>query len=282
VAEPDALPDESDDGASDDTQLSYDVEAAQWIDLPFTLGRYVATERLARGGAGAVFRAHDPELARDVAIKVVRSRSRSDRVRARLLGEAQAIAKLSHPNVVAVHDVGELPASDHGSPGVYMVMELLEGVTLRQWLRKRERSLADVLDVMLAAGRGLEAAHRAGLVHRDFKPDNLIIGEEPDGDLRVHVVDFGLALAAASTPSTEDPAASSTEGGIEIAGTPGYMAPEQHVGEPTDRRTDLYAFCVTLWEAVHGKQPFRGRTLEDIAQAKRDGPPSPPTRRTPL
>ncbi|HWB78116.1 MAG TPA: hypothetical protein VG755_24295, partial [Nannocystaceae bacterium] len=101
MAEPDALPDASDDGSSDDTQLSYDVEAAQWIDLPFTLGRYVATERLARGGAGAVFRAHDPELARDIAIKVVRSRSRSDRARARLLGEAQAIAKLSHPNVVA-------------------------------------------------------------------------------------------------------------------------------------------------------------------------------------
>jgi hypothetical protein len=105
---------DSDELSSQDTQIDRSVEPAQWLDLPFTLGRYVVTERLARGGAGAVFRAHDPELARDVAIKVVRSRAGSDRVRQRLLGEAQAIAKLSHPNVVAVHDVGELLYGERG------------------------------------------------------------------------------------------------------------------------------------------------------------------------
>ncbi len=272
---------EEDELSSQDTQLEGGAIAPEWLPLPFTLGRYVITERLGRGGAGAVFRAHDPELARDVAIKVVRARSDSDRARERLLGEAQAIAKLSHPNVVAVHDVGELPKQAGGHPGVYMVMELLDGATLRQWLRAAPRSLAEILDVLLAAGRGLDAAHRAGLVHRDFKPDNLLIGDDGTAHgLRVHVLDFGLALAATGSPSTEDPVAESSTS-IEIAGTPGYMAPEQHLGEPNDARTDLFAFCVTAWEAVHGAAPYRGRTLADLERAKRAGPPAAPNRRAP-
>jgi eukaryotic-like serine/threonine-protein kinase len=274
------LADADDQLSAQDTQVEGGSEPPGWLEPPFALGRYVVSERLGRGGAGAVFRAHDPELARDVAIKVVRSRGRSDDARQRLLGEAQAIAKLSHPNVVAVYDVGELPVPGGSASGVYMVMELLEGATLRGWLRAAPRSRDRVLDVLIAAGRGLAAAHRANLVHRDFKPDNLAIGDEPTGLPRVHVLDFGLALAAID-PSSGDDAAAESSAAIEIAGTPGYMAPEQHVGEPTDARTDLFAFCVTAWEALHGEHPYRGRTLAELERAKRSGPPPAPTRRVP-
>lgn len=272
---------DDDDLGSRDTFVEGGGTSPDWLALPFMLGRYLATERLGRGGAGAVFRAHDPELARDVAVKVVRSRSGSTRVRERLLGEAQAIARLSHPNVVAVHDVGELPQAPGQPPVVYMVMDLVEGPTLRQWLRGSQRSLPELLDVLIAAGRGLEAAHRAGLVHHDFKPENVVLGKSAGGgDRRVLVLDFGLALAARGSPSTEDPAADGSTS-VEITGTPNYMAPEQHAGEPTDARTDVFAFCVTAWEAVHGKPPYAGRTLAVLEREKRAGPPVPPNRRAP-
>ncbi len=250
------------------------VAVPVWPDPPFPVGRYVVTAPLGRGSAGIVYRAYDPELDRAVAIKLVTPRARSDRLRERLLGEAQAIARLSHPNVIAVHDVGAiaLPREDERPAvmGVYMVLELVEGVTLRRWLRERERGWSDVLDVLLAAGRGLEAAHRAGLVHRDFKPDNVLIGEED----RVRVLDFGLAMTAHSTASGED---EPEKRSVEIAGTPAYMAPEQHEGVVTDARTDLFAFCVTCWEALFGRQPFEGTTLDELARSKAV-PPAPPRR----
>ncbi|MFO0632764.1 MAG: serine/threonine-protein kinase [Nannocystaceae bacterium] len=249
-----------------------------WLEPPFTLGRYVVTQQLGRGGAGAVFRAHDPELDREVAIKVVLPRSRSDRTRQRLLREAQAIAKLSHPNVVSVFDVGELPRERDDAPaGVYMVMELVEGATLRRWLREAPRTIAEILDVLLAAGRGLAAAHRANLVHRDFKPDNLLVGRRGHERMPpVHVLDFGLATAASAGASTDESGPPRTTM-VEIAGTPAYMAPEQHAGEPGDARTDIFAFCATVYEAVFGVQPYRGRTLEALAREKAQGCAPPPS-----
>jgi tetratricopeptide (TPR) repeat protein len=250
-----------------------------WPEPPFPVGRYLVTAPIGRGATGVVYRGHDPELDRSVAIKLVFPRARSDRVRERLLGEAQAIARLSHPNVVAVHDVGTvvLPQEDRpAAMGVYMVLELVEGVTMRKWMRDRTRRWTELLDVLLAAGRGLEAAHRAGLVHRDFKPDNVLIGDEG----RVRVLDFGLATSAHSTSSGEDEHGRRPES-VEIAGTPAYMAPEQHDGSPTDARTDLFAFCVTCWEALGGVQPFEGRTLDELACSKAAGPPAMPRTRAP-
>jgi tetratricopeptide (TPR) repeat protein len=252
-------------------------EPARFRDLPFRVGRYVVTQLIGRGAAGLVFRATDPELAREVAIKLVVPHSRNDRTRAELLGEAQAIAKLSHPNVVAVYDVGMLSPDDDGSgAGIYMVMELLAGVSLRAWLSARTPSVNETLDVLLAAGRGLEAAHHAGLVHRDFKPENVLVSDNG----RVHVLDFGLALADAGTPSGRE---SVVDGRApnEIAGTPAYMAPEQHAGASNDARADLFAFCATCWEALHGVLPYRGRTLDQLARTKGAGCGSAPTRRPP-
>ncbi|MBX7081981.1 MAG: serine/threonine-protein kinase [Nannocystaceae bacterium] len=264
--------------SSQDTLHEAGSASLTWLEPPFSLGRYVVTQQLGRGGSGAVFRAHDPELDREVAIKVVMPRSRSDRTRQRLLREAQAVAKLSHPNVVAVYDVGELPRDrDEGPAGVYMVMELVEGATLRRWLREAPRTLAEILDVLLAAGRGLAAAHRAGLVHRDFKPDNLLVGRRThERTPPVHVLDFGLATAASGGTSTDESGPPRTTM-VEIAGTPAYMAPEQHAGEPGDARTDIFAFCATAYEAVFGVQPFRGRTLEALAREKAEGCAPPPS-----
>ena len=266
----------SDEVSTRDTLLELGAILRPRLQPPFSLGRYQVTAELGHGGAGVVYRARDPELAREVAIKVVLPRAHTDRARERLLGEAQAIARLSHPNVVSVYDVGELPATEGGVPaGIYMVMELLEGVSLRAWLRQRGRGTAAVLDVLIAAGRGLEAAHRAGLVHRDFKPGNVLVGDTG----RVHVLDFGLALAE-MTPSDGDAIPHSAPT-VEVSGTPAYMAPEQHAGATNDARTDLFAFCATCWEALHGVQPYTGRTLDELQQSKALGCGPPPTRRPP-
>lgn len=187
------------------------------------LGRYVLLARLGAGGMGVVYSAYDPELDRRVAVKVLRSTRAGDRLR----DEARAIAKLAHPNVIAIHDVGEAEGE------VFIAMEHVDGQTVRDWLRT-PRTSAEILDVFLQAGRGLAAAHRAGLVHRDVKPSNIIVG----ADGRARVLDFGLA---------HDDARAS-EG--TIAGTPAYMAPEQKRAEKVDARADQYAFAVTLSEAL--------------------------------
>ncbi len=235
-----------------------------------TLGRYVLLERLGVGGMGEVFAAYDPHLDRRVALKLLRVGALSAQEgRARLLREAQAMAKLQHPNVIAVHDVGTL--GDH----VFVAMEFVQGETLGEWLRG-DRSWEQVLRVFVLAGEGLSAAHRAGLVHRDFKPDNVLIGE----DGRPRVLDFGLARQSVPTPSHAAlrPAEGSvpdlevvldkplTQDGA-IMGTPGYMAPEQLAGLPTDARSDQFAFCVALFEGLHGVRPFGGMTLKAHAQA---------------
>ncbi len=219
------------------------------------LGRYVVLYRLGAGGMGVVYAAYDPKLDRKVALKLLRKASddpsKRKRGQERLMAEARALARLSHPNVIAVHDV----AVHHGR--IVVAMEFVDGETLTARLAREPMPWSTVLEVMGQAGRGLAAAHGAGLVHRDFKPDNVMLGR----DGRVHVMDFGLArefeLDDSSACFGELPA--ETGGGerrSRLAGTPAYMAPEQHRGAPVDGRTDQFSFCVTLYEALYGHRPF--------------------------
>ncbi len=239
---------------------------------PATIGRYHVGALLGRGGAGAVHRAWDPELDREVAIKRVHLRGDADEVRAseaRLLREARALAQVDHPAVVRVLDVGS-----HDRPRgreVYLVMELLPGVNLAQWSRTRPRWPA-VVDAMVQAAEGLAAAHARGLVHRDFKPGNAII----DGRGVVKVVDFGLAIGQ-GTAIDSDPAAAAaavdaaaTATGV-VMGTPPYMAPEQHQPGALDARCDQFALAVTLCELLFDRRPFPQRELVRLVVAKRAG-----------
>jgi tetratricopeptide (TPR) repeat protein len=257
---------------------------------PIKLGRYVLVERIGAGGGGEVYAGYDPELDRRVAVKLhQRGEGAAKASEDRLLREAQAMAKLAHPNVVTVYDVGTYDGTRGSNGGVYIVMEFLEGSNLAQWLKAKRRSWSEVLDAFLAAGRGLAAAHQQELVHRDFKPSNVFVGD----DGRVRVLDFGLARLAgrADSPASGDPAPPSeaprssssprllgtqlTHAG-DVVGTPPYMAPEQHRALPGDARTDQYSFCVALYEGLYGKRPFRGNSFDDILRQKLDGVPDPP------
>ena len=223
------------------------------------VGRYQLDRRIASGGMGEVWAAWDPQLRREIAVKLVRpDRADDDRERERLLREARALARLGHPNVLAVHDVGEIDGE------VFLATELVAGDTLAT----RAGPNADwrVLAGLYAqAARGLAAAHAAGLVHRDVKPANLLLGT----DGRVRVADFGLAVRS-RTPvmpsgSTSEGDASVTASG-HIAGTPAYMAPEQRAGAPADARVDQYALCVALAEAIVGRRPAAPACKEPIDQ----------------
>ena len=245
------------------------------------VGRYMVLDLIGRGGMGAIYSAYDPELDRRIALKLLsfkrRQHSRVARARERLQREAQALARVSHPNVVAVYDVGTYEES------VFIAMELIEGQTLRRWMRE-DRPMRQILEVMLAAGRGLAGAHKAGLIHRDFKPDNVIVGT----DGRVCVLDFGLARAAAlvdaadeaSVAADERPALDAAAGDVpssrrlldvsltvagSVMGTPGYMAPEQYQGQAVDEHTDQFCYCNTLYELLYGEHPF-GTTVGEIKQ----------------
>jgi serine/threonine protein kinase len=216
-------------------------------------------------------------LDREVAVKLLRRQAMTTESRARLLREAQALARVTSPHVVAVHDVGV--ATDQ----VYVAMELVAGGTLRRWLQDRPRSWREILRVLEAAGRGLAAVHRRGLVHRDFKPDNVLV----DGD-RVQVADFGLAAAthriepAADLPDAEcTPLREHLTCTGALVGTPAYMAPELFFRAPADARSDQFAFCVTCYEALCGVRPFAGVTFEELVRAERAGELRPPQRRVP-
>jgi tetratricopeptide (TPR) repeat protein/predicted Ser/Thr protein kinase len=216
------------------------------------LGRYVVIEPLGSGGMGVVYAAFDPELDRRVALKLIRPEVsvRAD-ARTRLVREAQAMARLAHPNVVPVHDVGT-----HGAQ-VFLAMELVRGPTLRAWLAAGPRSWREIVEAFVQAGRGLAAAHDAGIVHRDFKPENVLIGD----DRRARVVDFGLARpGGAADPVTPPPgdAGPITRTGA-VLGTPAYMAPEQRLGRSVDARSDQYSFCVALNEALRSGRPTHVR-----------------------
>ena len=240
------------------------------------IGRYEVTGRLGSGGMGVVYRARDPELDRLLAIKVLRGERREFRDEARFLREAQAMARLSHPNVVPVHDVGQ---SEHG---LFLAMELVEGTTLRRWLAEAPRSWREILEIYLQAGRGLAEAHAAGLVHRDFKPENVLV----DRRGRARVTDFGLARPEArdgrgALRSLRIGDSALTRSGT-IMGTPAYMAPEQLAGRHVDARADLFAFCVALHEALFGRLPYGGSTIGErltaisggkLDQAPRGGVP---------
>jgi len=260
----------------DEKPEAADVEARRWREeiaarlfdtapAEIRIGRYVVRERVGEGASGVVYAAHDPELDRRVAIKLLRADASlpGPRADAWLAREAKTLARLSHPNVLPVYDVGT------HEDQVFMALELVTGTTLQQWLDE-PRSLEEILDVFGQAARGLAAAHDAGLVHRDFKPANVLIGI----DGRVRVSDFGVAshLDRSDTEATGvDLVASASSGALDPratkhrAGTPAYMSPEQFLGDPIDGRTDQFGFCVALHEAVYGERPFRGQSGESLA-----------------
>jgi serine/threonine protein kinase/formylglycine-generating enzyme required for sulfatase activity len=261
------------------------------------VGRYVILERVGNGAMGVVYGAYDPELDRKIALKLLLrvGAGAAPLARARMMREAKAMARLSHPNVAAVHDVG---VSDDDR--VFLATEFLAGGTVRAWLEGAPRGWREIVTVFIAAGRGLAAAHAEGLVHRDFKPDNVLL----DKDGRARVVDFGLArnieIAEEEsknggahelvTGGEHDPGSSlgtanerlpprydpNLTTGVDMSpsdkldkltrtgalmGTPAYMAPEQFLGEATDERTDQFSFCVALFEALYGQRPFEGDSL---------------------
>jgi serine/threonine protein kinase/tetratricopeptide (TPR) repeat protein len=296
-----------------------------------TVSRYVILGLVGRGGMGEVYAAYDPELDRKVALKLLRVKPNAgvtmSEGRARTLREAQAIARLSHPNVVVVYDVGTFRDQ------VFIAMEFVEGNTASYWVESQNRSWQEILKIFVSAGRGLMAAHEKGLVHRDFKPDNVMVGK--DGTVRV--MDFGLARQSekpanggrVSTPARGTPAVQVSRNptprpGVPVAiaehsalpvdgdpmstvvlnngggrtdpevagsavfdvrltrtgammGTPAYMAPEQFLGTATDTRTDQFAFCISLYEALFGERPFAGNTMfaltSNVVQGNMRDPP---------
>ncbi len=243
------------------------------------VGRYVVLSRLGKGGMGIVYAAYDPKLDRKVALKLllVHSKEGSD-AQQRLVREAKALAQLAHPNVVAVHDVGAFGDS------IYVAMEFVDGHTLTSWVTDKPRRWKEILAVFLLAGDGLQAAHLAGLIHRDFKPDNVMIGV----DSRVRVMDFGLARAERDAPKDlpgrlpdlrDDAILSAPLTRIgAMMGTPRYMAPEQWESATTGTGTDQFSYCVSLWEALYGVLPFAGETWTELALSVTSGkiqaPPS--------
>jgi serine/threonine protein kinase len=246
------------------------------------IGRFVVVGELGAGGMGVVYEAHDRELDRRVALKVLRGSMASEEERVRMLREGQAMARVTHPNVITVYEVGV------AETGVFLAQELLDGGTLASWLRGKH-SQDEVIAKFVAAGRGLAAAHAAGLVHRDFKPDNVLLGK----DGRVRVADFGLARAlgaedvilltkrAGEQPNeSPHPMSPLTRTGA-VMGTPMYMAPEQHEGEPVDERTDQFSFCVALYHALYGDWPFAGRTAVALADNVLKGNVQKPPKRIP-
>jgi len=235
--------------------------------------RYRIVRQLGAGAMGVVWEAEDEHLRRRVALKFVRPESAADRAhRSRLFREARALAQLRHPNVVAVYDVGEVgqgaptgaPTGDAAGDGMgaelFLALELVEGTNARTWREAAPRSPAEILAVWRQAAAGVAAVHRAGIVHRDLKPDNILVA----ADGRVLVGDFGLATGELG--ETHDGATALTRSGA-VIGTPIYMAPEQLFGDPATQRSDQYALCVSIWEALVGQRPFAGPTIGAIAMA---------------
>ena len=261
------------------------------------IGRYLVLDKLGQGGMGEVYSAFDPQLNRRVAIKLLLAHhdSKDASAKERLLREAQAMAQLSHPNVLPVFDVGE-----HAGH-VFIAMELVEGTTLRRWLKQTRPGWREVVRRFVDAGRGLAAAHKAGLVHRDFKPDNVLLSN----DGRVYVMDFGLARAG-SELSDRELGGSQSGGSLDtsgpssvplthgvtgllathltqhkgVIGTPGFMPPEQIANAPLDARADVFAFCASLYLSLYGQRAFAGGTAQEVLQATVAGAVQPPPRST--
>jgi predicted Ser/Thr protein kinase len=241
--------------------------------VPARIGRFALIERIAEGGMGVVFAAYDAELDRPVAVKLLRTDRDDPALRSRIGREAQAMARLSHPNVAQVYEVGEHQGR------TFIAMELVRGRSLRAVAAERQRPWHELVRLYEQAGRGLAAAHAAGLVHRDFKPDNAVLGEDVSrtpGPGRVRVVDFGLARAEAVPDTLEGPeldrshTATATASSV-VAGTPAYMPPEQLRGEPVDAAADQFALCVALYEALYGQRPFVAETRAELLAAILEG-----------
>ena len=258
---------------------------------PVKIGRYTILDRLGEGGMGVVYTAFDDKLERKIAIKVMRSdNTEGSNGRIRLIREAQAMARLAHPNIVTVHEVGEVDDQ------IFVAMEYIRGQSLDQW-QQEPHPWREVVEVFRQAGRGLAAAHDAGIIHRDFKPHNVLLGE--DGTAKV--LDFGLARSMTQGQLTEgqgsgeDTAPESTAlaptGGKELSlldqrltrtgalmGTPAYMAPEQHEGRPANAHSDQFSFCVALYEGLYGELPFEATSLPTLIASVLEGrikdPPS--------
>jgi eukaryotic-like serine/threonine-protein kinase len=245
---------------SDWSRTAAPAAPGQSITRGASVGPYVILERLGSGGMGVVYAAYDPAHDRKVALKLVRPKGKPERwvaLREQLRQEALAMTHFSHPNIVSVLGIGE-----HGDQ-LYLAMELVEGTTARGWMRAQPRGWPEVVDVFAQAGRGLLAAHQAGWVHRDFKPDNVLVGD----DGRVCVSDFGLAkltdiplpvrlglgchgdVQRCMTPTGAVP-------GVSVPGTLSYMAPEQLSNQRVGERSDQFSFCVALYEALYGVLPF--------------------------
>jgi len=251
------------------------------------INRYTILDRLGSGGMGVVYAAYDPKLDRRVALKFLtadKSR-RHATMQTRFLREAQAMAHLSHPNVINVHDVGTF------GDDVFIAMEFIDGSDLKHWVKDAPRSWQEVVKAMVEAGRGLAAAHKAGLIHRDIKPSNILVGR----DGRVRVMDFGLARSAESPDDTSDadakgssdPEVGPRESALDVTvtqagsvmGTPQYMAPEQRRGTPVDARADQFSFCVTLYRALFDQFPFNRKEQHRLALGMQVKPADPPADR---
>ncbi|HEY4222274.1 MAG TPA: serine/threonine-protein kinase, partial [Myxococcota bacterium] len=276
------------DASKTEDDVTHKTASVRQIELSTgsTIGRYVVLQLLGKGGMGSVYAAWDPDLGRRVALKILHVVGpRAAQERARMLREARAIAQLDHENVVRVFDVGSVAlGGGEGDAGVpYIAMELIEGATLRERLPRA--GAREIVEMFLAAGRGLAAVHALGLVHRDFKPANVLVGR----DGRVCISDFGLAVAGSDahaspahdsptptptpTPSTLDLDDIVTAPGA-VAGTPAYMAPEQFRAEAVDGRADQFSFALSLWTALYGGDPFapNKRSAEDRHRALADAP----------
>jgi serine/threonine protein kinase len=238
------------------------------------VGRYRIREELGAGAMGVVYLADDRDLDRLAAVKMMQGQA--DETSDRLLHEAQALARISHPNVIVVYEVGKV------SGQVFMAMEFVLGSSLTAWLAQEPRGVGEILEVFAQAGRGLAVAHEAGLVHRDFKPDNVLVGR----DGRVRVVDFGLARADAvvvvrAGETADDAATSQVSEGREalrtmtrtagFVGTPAYMSPEQFDGRQADARSDQFGFCVALYEALYERHPFSCESLAGLIRSVKAG-----------
>jgi serine/threonine-protein kinase len=249
-------------------------------------GRYTVLQVVGQGGMGVVMAAYDARLDRRVALKLLHAEASADDSEyhhARMLREAHAMARLSHPNVVQVYDAG----TQEGMGGrIFIAMEFVEGKTLREWCKEPGRTWRQVLSAYLEAGRGLHAAHSVGLIHRDFKPDNVLVGN----DARARVTDFGVARVGATPASADLPLPEDVSAGLLepltlpgwVPGTPRYLAPELLRGRPADARSDLFAFCLSLYEALYDQPAFPGNTPLERARNRMDGSVNPPPPRSPV